>query len=256
MSLLIIVFKQFHNKRDANNFMEFKSLNEVKKTEGPPKVVSLFTKNETEELIQLNNDLPTTIYNKKQNVVKKRWLQNYNEKLDKLYISKLKEVLGDFTMDNLKSDSGEDFFGLFQESFAPLKLHVDSGFDLGTTIYKQTLVPLSAGETIIFENRWYNQSTNFTIDKEELDLDKSLNQRGRNKRSSEHINMYNKKDFNKIEHEKYLAHENINNLKGLKILMVYKWKIGDILIFDRTNLHCSSCNIIDKKLGLTTFTKR
>lgn len=236
--------------------MQFKLLNEVKKLEGSPKVVSLFTKNETDELIQLYKDLPTTIYNKKQNVIKKRWLQNYNEKLDKLYLKKLKEVLGDFAMDNLKSDSGEDFFGLFQESFSPLKLHVDSGFDLNTIIYKQTLVPLSMGETIIFENRWYNQSTNFTIDKDELDLDKSLAQKGRNKRSSDHIDMYDKKDFDITEHKKYLAHENINNLKGLKILMVYKWKIGDILIFDRTNLHCSSCNIVEKKLGLTTFTKR
>ena len=48
--------------------------------------------------------------------------------MDKLYVSKLKEVLGDFKMDNLKSESGEDFFGLFQESYSPLKLHVDSGF--------------------------------------------------------------------------------------------------------------------------------
>ena len=83
--------------------MQFKLLNEVKKLEGLPKVVSLFTKNETDELIQLYKDLPTTIYNKKQNVIKKRWLQNYNEKLDKLYLKKLKEVLGDFAMDNLKA---------------------------------------------------------------------------------------------------------------------------------------------------------
>ena len=56
-------------------------------------------------------------------------------------------------------------------------------------------------------------------------------------------------------HEKYLEHEDINNLKGLKVDLIYKWKMGDLLIFDRTNLHCSSCNIKTKKLGFTTSTK-
>ena len=50
--------------------------------------------------------------------------------------------------------------------------------------------------------------------------------------------------------------ENINNLKGLKILLIYKWKIGDILVWDRCHLHCSSANIKDKKLGLTSFYKK
>ena len=64
------------------------------------------------------------------------------------------------------------------------------------------------------------------------------------------------KPFNKDEHDKYLKHENIENLKGLEIELVYKWNLGDLLIFDRTNLHCSSSNIKNKKIGLTTFTKK
>ena len=55
-------------------------------------------------------------------------------------------------------------------------------------------------------------------------------------------------------HNKYLKHENIDNLKGLEIEFVYKWKLGEILIFDRTSLHCSSSNLSVKKLGLTTAT--
>ena len=46
------------------------------------------------------------------------------------------------------------------------------------------------------------------------------------------------------------------NLKGLEIEMVYNWKVGDTLIVDRTHLHCASSRIKDKKLGLTTFTKK
>jgi hypothetical protein len=55
---------------------------------------------------------------------------------------------------------------------------------------------------------------------------------------------------------KYLKHENIDNLKGLEVEFVYKWNLGDLFIFDRTHLHCSSCNIDKKKIGLATFTKK
>ena len=72
----------------------------------------------------------------------------------------------------------------------------------------------------------------------------------------EHINLYNGETFDKKIHSKYLKHEEIGNLKGLKVELIYKWKLGDILIFDRTNIHCSSCNIEKHKIGLTTFTKK
>ena len=49
-------------------------------------------------------------------------------------------------------------------------------------------------------------------------------------------------------------HENIKNLKGLEIEMVYKWKVGEILIFDRSQLHCSSSNLKNKKIGFTVLT--
>ena len=68
--------------------------------------------------------------------------------------------------------------------------------------------------------------------------------------------MYGEKPFDKIYFEKYLKHEVIDNLKGLEVEFVYKWKLGDLFIFDRTNLHCSSCNIEEKKIGLATFTKK
>ena len=48
----------------------------------------------------------------------------------------------------------------------------------------------------------------------------------------------------------------IENLRGLEIEFIYKWNLGDLLIFDRTHLHCSSSNIKNKKIGLTTFTKK
>ena len=226
-----------------------RKIQDIKKLEGNPKIVKIFSNQEIKDILNLYNSLPVTTYNKKQNVIKKRWLQNYNKNLDKIYISKLKNFLGEFQMDNLKSSEGKDFFGLFHESFSPLKLHVDSGFSENDVIYKQVVTPLTPiGETVIFKNRWYGKSTSFTIDKDELNFKPTI---GQNERSSEHIG---KEEFDKEMHKKLLSHIDINNLRGLKIECVYKWKIGESLIMDRTHIHCSSSNIVNKKIGLTTFT--
>ena len=227
-----------------------KNINEIKINESSPKVIKNFLNaDEIQEFQELYNNLPVEINNKRQNILKKKWLKSFSPELQKKYLNKLKEFIGNFNMDNPKSKDDLDSLGLFQESFSPVSLHVDTGFDFSKLIYKQTLLPLSSeGETVIFKNKFYGCSTTFSIDPMELKAN------GFNKRSSEHIQMYGKKDFDKEFHEKYLKHENINNLKGLEVEMIYKWKLGEILIFDRTNLHCSSSNIKNKKLGLTTST--
>lgn len=68
--------------------------------------------------------------------------------------------------------------------------------------------------------------------------------------------MFGKVPFDKDIHKKYLRHEKIDNLTGLEVELIYEWEVGSMLIFDRTNLHCSSSVIEGKKLGLTTFTKK
>ena len=231
--------------------MKHTYLEEIKKLEGPPKIVKIFSDKEIKMIQDLYEILPERVFNKKQNVRKKAWVQKYNEELDKIYFTKLKNVLGDFKMDSLKSSDGKDFYGLFHESFSPLTLHVDSGFDEKTIIYKQVVTPLSPiGETVIFRNRWYGKSTTFTIDKNELEFKPKP---GQNDRSSAHLG---DKEFDKETHQKYLKHIDINNLKGLEIEMIYNWKVGDTLIVDRTHIHCASSRINNKKLGLTTFTKK
>ena len=153
-------------------------------------------------------------------------------------------------MDNPETKENSESLGLFQESYMPVTLHVDTGFDFEKIIFKQTLLPLTnEGETIIFKNRFYGCSTTFSIDPKELTA------KGYNKRSSEHLDLFGGKSFDKKVHKKYLSHEQIDNLKGLEVDLIYKWKLGDLLVFDRTNLHCSSSNIKIKKLGFTTATK-
>ena len=227
-----------------------KNISKIKRNESKPKVVENFL--DAEEIIkfqELYKSLPIEINNKRQNIIKKKWLKSFNTDLQKSYLRKLGKCIGNFEMDNPKSKEGLESLGLFQESFSPVSLHVDTGFDFNKIIYKQTLLPLSQeGETIVFKNKFYGCSTTFSIDPEELKAG------GFNKRSSEHIQIYDKKPFEKEMHKKYLKHEDINNLKGLEVEMIYKWKLGDILIFDRTNLHCSSSNLINKKIGFTTST--
>ena len=172
-----------------------KNIDKIKDLEGPPKVIkNLFSENEIEQFLELYKNLPTTVHNKKQNVIKKRWLKSFNEKLEELFYNKVKSEIGDFKMDNLKDEDNNDILGLFQESYNPIGLHVDAGFDLSEIIYKQTLIPLtSRGSTVIFKNKFYGNSTNFTIDENELKI-KDLKY-GQNIRSSEHLEMYEKKNF-------------------------------------------------------------
>ena len=231
--------------------MNLKYINEIKKLESPPKIIKLFSSKEIKDILDLYFSLPERTFNKKQNIRKKVWIQNYNKELDKIYFNKLKNVLGDFKMDTLKSESGEDFYGIFHESFSPLTLHVDSGFDENTIIYKQIITPLySFGGTVFFKNRWYGKSTSFTVDKDELNFKPGP---GQNFRSNKHLG---DEEFDKKTHAKHLSHININNLKGLEVDFIYNWKVGETVIVDRTHIHCATSNIENKKIGLTTFTKK
>tara|TARA_E500000178_G_scaffold356112_1_gene431718 strand:- start:2163 stop:2870 length:708 start_codon:yes stop_codon:yes gene_type:complete len=233
-----------------------KQLETIKKNESSPKVIkNLFSKAEIDKFINLYHELPVTVHNKKQNVIKKRWLSDYGKELEELFCKRLKNEIGDFKYDNLKTNDGSDILGLFQESYNPIGLHIDGGFNLNDIIYKQSLIPLTPiGSTVIFKNRFYGQSTNFTTDK--IELEKKDLKYGQNKRSSEHIGMFGNAPFDSDIHKKFLSHENIDNLVGLEIELIYDWEIGSMLIFDRTNLHCSSSIIKGKKIGLTTFTKK
>jgi len=233
-----------------------KKIDEIKKSESKPKILkNLFGKDEINKLINLYNELPITVHNKKQNVIKKRWLIEHGKELEKIFYDKLKKEIGDFKYDNLKDENGNDVLGLFQESYNPIGLHIDGGFNFDDLIYKQSLIPLTPlGSTVIFKNRFYGQSTNFTTDQNELE--KKELKYGQNKRSDEHIGMFGNKPFDEEIYKKYLNHEKIENLIGLEVELIYEWEVGSMLIFDRSNLHCSSSVIHGKKIGLTTFTKK
>ena len=64
-----------------------KNIDKIKKLEGPPQVIkNVFSKTEIENFINLYQKLPTTVHNKKQNVIKKRWLKDYSQELEKSFL--------------------------------------------------------------------------------------------------------------------------------------------------------------------------
>jgi len=228
------------------------NIKDIKKHESPPQIVQIFSKKDIKKMSDFYDSLPLRVFNQKQNVKKKAWIQGIDVQLDKIYLDGLKRFLGKFKMDNLKSEDGKDLFGLYHESFNPLPLHVDSGFKPEDIIYKQALTPFTQGETVVFKTKWYGRSTSFTIDNEELKFKPKADQ---NDRSNKHI-VVDGKSFDKNTHKKYLSHINIENLRGMEIEMIYEWKVGETFIMDRTYIHCSSSNLDKRKLGLTTFTKK
>ena len=225
-------------------------INKIKKYEGKAFVIKNFlTKAQVKNIQILYKKLPVEINNKRQKILKKKWSTHFLKEIQKIFLKKLKKKIGSFKCDNPKTKDEHESFGLFQESYKPVGLHVDTGFNFKKILFKQYLVPLSStGGTVVFKNRFYGCSTTFSIDPNELKA------KGFNKRSSEHLKIFKGKDFDKKKYKKYLNHENIKNLKGLEIEMVYKWKLGEILVFDRTQLHCSTSSFKNKKIGFTGLT--
>jgi hypothetical protein len=227
-------------------------IEKIKKNETKPFIIkSILNKKQIKTIQNLYKILPIEINNTRQKIIKKKWITKFNPNLQEIIKKKIKKKIGSFKLDNPKNKNGLNSFGLFQESYKPVSLHADTGFDFKKIIFKQFLFPLSSkGETVIFKNRFYGCSTTFSIDPKELKA------KGYNKRSSEHLKIFKGKKFDKKKHKRYLKHENIKNLKGLEIDMVYKWKVGEILVWDRSQLHCSSSNLRNKKIGFTILTSK
>ena len=59
-----------------------KNIEQIKKLERSPRIIkNFFNKSEIDKFSNLYQNLLTTVHNKKQNVIKKRWLKNYSEEL-------------------------------------------------------------------------------------------------------------------------------------------------------------------------------
>jgi hypothetical protein len=58
-------------------------IKKIKEFESKPQIFKIFDISEVNKIINFYNNLPIKIFNKKQNVIKKAWLQNIDYKLKK-----------------------------------------------------------------------------------------------------------------------------------------------------------------------------
>ena len=108
-----------------------KFIQEIKKFESKPFVIKGFLNKEEIKLFQnLYKELPVEINNTRQKIIKKKWSVEFS-KLQKKYINK--RSIGNYEMDNPETKDGKSL-GLFQESYMPVTLHVDTGFDFNKKI--------------------------------------------------------------------------------------------------------------------------
>ena len=122
-------------------------------------------------------------------------------------------------------------------------LHTDTGKGDQETLDKNILIPLYFEEkasTVIFKNRYLKGKTGNTFTKE---MAESCEFYDPNVEIDEHII------------QEHLSHINKDLLKGLTIDIIYKWKIGDVLTFDRQQVHTPGTNSCDKTT-LSLFTNK
>ena len=63
-----------------------KNIDKIKKLEGSTKILkNLFSKSELEKFLNLYHNLPTTVHNKKQNVIKKKMAQKLQRGIRKYF---------------------------------------------------------------------------------------------------------------------------------------------------------------------------
>ena len=84
-NVLIVDQNDKHLARGLASFNS-KEIDKIKKLESPPKIINkLFSNSEINKFLELYRKLHLTVHNKKQNVIKKKWLKSFNNKLKELY---------------------------------------------------------------------------------------------------------------------------------------------------------------------------
>ena len=174
--------------------------------------------------------------------------EDLKDQLEKIIRPKLEGVL----IENFEMDFS------FHRNFFPYGIHTDSGYDSEELIYKQGIIPLEVfpkdGEvyTVVFDQKCYH-SISYPRDMETIESLTTeelgqIQEFDRTKNSSEDFASY----WEAGEH----GHK---NFKGLSLALPFRWKLGDMAIWDRAHLHCSSdfsVHNIEGKLGLMWISRR
>ena len=147
---------------------------------------------------------------------------------------------------------------IFNESTISFQIHVDSGYK-NPLVNKGIIIPLKCdrGSTVFFDNYWYKDASKFVRSEDPYasvkDKEKQITNKDQRITDYKNIVGYNDKPFDNELYNLYLTHIPYENLHGLTTDKVVPWVPGDVIIFDRNQLHCAS-NEHDHKIGMTVFT--
>ncbi len=96
----------------------------------------------------------------------------------------------------------------------------------------------------------------FSCTKEVIEeIEALLRQERYSDRTNKHI--VNKIPFNKQQYERFLSHQPYEDLTGLEIDSAIAWVPGDVIVFDRSTIHCASNFLkegVIEKMALAMFT--
>jgi hypothetical protein len=146
-----------------NNFFKKEVLDEIIKNESDPiKIPNFLNNSEVIELLNFrNNAIKRMVDREESTKVSFNW--GDNEIFKKLKL-KIEKITGSFEVN--------DFEPHFITTRFPLRLHADTGKDPNDIIFKNIVVPLEVNykdknlknksHTLIFKNKWYEQSALFT----------------------------------------------------------------------------------------------
>ena len=147
---------------------------------------------------------------------------------------------------------------IFCESTISFQVHVDSGYS-NPHVHKGIIIPLQCehGSTVFFNNYWSNDAAKFVRGEDPYGHVKDTTEQfsTKDQRVTDYTKIvnYTDKPFDLELYNTYLTHVPYENLHGLTVDKIAKWSPGDIIIFDRNQLHCAS-NEHDHKIGMTVFT--
>ena len=153
----------------------------------------------------------------------------------------------------------DELIFFYQRSYNQ-KVHVDSHREWPTECLGPSfLIPLDfspKASTVFFDNYWLGDSTKFSRLDVKQPIDRASNVLGLSQGTvadySQVININNHQFDEKTYHD-YLSYMPIEDLHGLTIEQIIDWNLGDVISWDRTQLHCSSNQHHHKKY-LTVFT--
>ena len=153
-----------------SNFFSEKVLKEIKKTESEIVMKKKFlSENECKELLEYFRNLKNKSIGKSKSVDREESTKIFFGFHQSEFLKKLKPKIEEYI--------GEFFVNDFQPHIItcrfPLRLHADSGKNPNDVIYKNVIIPLEIvydlkqninkpPNTLIFKNKWYNQSSLFT----------------------------------------------------------------------------------------------